>query len=147
MAGLDMGDWLGTGQSRRQLRQYRSFKKARAFVRGLGLKSQREWRDYCKSGKKPADIPANPHRTYANDGWAGLGDWLGTGTVAPAYVNIDLSRRPARSCDGLGLKSSTEWLDYCKSGKKPDDIPADPSKITRMMAGLDGAIGSVLAIV
>ena len=29
-------------------------------MRGLGLKSAREWREYCKSGKKPADIPAEP---------------------------------------------------------------------------------------
>ena len=55
-----MGDWLGTGTVATHLRQYRSFKEARAFVRGLGLKSEAEWRDYCKSGKKPDDIPANP---------------------------------------------------------------------------------------
>jgi len=26
----------------------------------------------------------------------------------------------------LGLKSRKEWRDYSKSGKKPDDIPANP---------------------
>ena len=40
-----MGDWLGTGTVATHLRKYRSFKEARAFVRGLGLKSQAEWRD------------------------------------------------------------------------------------------------------
>ena len=48
----------------------------------LGLKSEAEWREYCKSGKKPADIPADPRRVYAEDGWTGMGDWLGTGRVA-----------------------------------------------------------------
>ena len=48
-----MGDWLGTGTVARRLRQYRSFKEARAFVRSLGLKSEAEWCAYCKSGKKP----------------------------------------------------------------------------------------------
>ena len=48
-------------------------------MRGLGLKSETEWRDYCKSGKKPADIPANPHKAYAEAGWTSWGDWLGTG--------------------------------------------------------------------
>ena len=43
------------------------------FVRGLGLKSSTEWREYCKSGKKPADIPTNANSVYAE---AGLG-WLG----------------------------------------------------------------------
>ena len=51
--GLEWGDWLGTGTDRDRLREYRSFKEARAFVRGLGLKSGAEWSDYCKSGKKP----------------------------------------------------------------------------------------------
>ena len=74
-----MGDWLGTGRTRR----FRTFKEARAFVRGLGLKSQREWDDYRKSGKKPVDIPTNPNRTYAEVDWAGMGDWLGMGTIAP----------------------------------------------------------------
>ena len=26
----------------------------------------------------------------------------------------------------LNLKSGTEWKEYCKSGNKPDDIPAQP---------------------
>ena len=74
-------------------------------MRGLGLKSQAEWRDYCKSGKKPDDIPANPHQIYANDGWAGMGDWLGTGTVAThlrQYRSFKEARAFVRS---LGLKS------------------------------------------
>jgi hypothetical protein len=52
--------------------------KARGFVRNLGLKSETEWRDYRRSGRKPADIPSNPNRTYADSGWAGMADWLGT---------------------------------------------------------------------
>ena len=68
-----MGDWLGTGSIASYLRQYRSFKEARAFARGLGLKSEAEWMNIAKSGEKPDDIPANPDQTYANDGWAGYG--------------------------------------------------------------------------
>lgn len=56
---------------------YQSFKKARAFVRSLGLKSMRKWDDYTKSGMKPDNIPAAPQEVYANDGWAGWNDWLG----------------------------------------------------------------------
>src|SRR5258708_5323492 len=63
------------------LRPYRSFKSARAFVRGW-LKSQAEWFAYVRSGKKPADIPVAPSGTYRDKGWAGYGDWLGNGTVA-----------------------------------------------------------------
>jgi hypothetical protein len=61
---------------------WRPFEEAREFVRGLGLKSKMEWRAYAKSEEKPGDIPANPDNTYAEDGWSGWGDWLGTGTIS-----------------------------------------------------------------
>jgi superfamily II DNA or RNA helicase len=118
------GDWLGTGTIAVHLRQYLSFEKARAFARGLGLKSSDEWNIYNKSGKKPKDIPASPEWVYRRDGWAGWGDWLGTGNV---YKKTFRSFEEARTfVHGLGLSSTAEWYEYCKSGRKPPDIPASP---------------------
>ena len=59
--------------------------KARAFVHSLGLKSRAEWSDYCRSSKKPTDIPADPS-IYA-EFWLGrLGrlarDWHGRSALA-----------------------------------------------------------------
>jgi hypothetical protein len=122
------GDWLGTGRIADQLREYRPFNEARAFVHGLGLKSVREWGDYCKSGKKPADIPAQPSNTYADAGWLGWGDWLGTGTIATYVFQYRPFNEARAFVQGLGLKSHTEWREYCKSGKKPADIPANPNR-------------------
>jgi hypothetical protein len=121
-----IGDWLGTCRVAAQLREYRSFEEARAFVRSLGLKSEKYWRDYTKSGKKPDDIPSAPNLVYANSGWAGLGDWLGTGYVAHRlreYRSFEEARAFARS---LGLGSYTKWRDYIRSGQKPADIPSYP---------------------
>jgi hypothetical protein len=121
-----MGDFLGTGTIPSQDIVYRSFEKAREFVRSLNLKKQKEWHVYCKSGNKPDDIPQKPERTYKNNGWSGFGDWLGTGTVAHkdrVFRPFAESREFVRS---LGLKTGKEWQEYCKSGKKPDDIPAHP---------------------
>jgi superfamily II DNA or RNA helicase len=120
------GDWLGTYRIADRIREYRAFKKARAFVHKLGLKSITQWQNYCRSGKKPDDIPAAPHNTYAEAGWVGYGDWLGTGTVATnvrPYRSFMKARAFVRD---LGLKYEAEWRDYCKSGKKPSDIPATP---------------------
>ena len=124
-----MGDWLGTGFVHQGLRQYKSFRKARAFVHRLGLKSQAEWYDYCKSGKKPADIPYSAAWVYAEDGWSGWGDWLGTGTVAPSLREYQSFKKARAFVRGLNLKSADEWYDYCKSGKKPTDIPTAPQRI------------------
>jgi len=124
-------DWLGT--------DYRPFTEARAWVRGLGLSCQRDWDDYCKGrleGKppKPADIPRTPSGVYRNEGWLGLGDWLGTGTLAPSmrtYRSFTEAREWVR---GLGLSSEKEWKDYGAGrlkGKplKPSDIPASPAAV------------------
>jgi hypothetical protein len=91
------------------------------------LKSESEWRDYCKSGKKPADIPAGASKTYAKTGWAGMGDWLGTGTIAHRYRQFRSFKKARVFARRLGLKSEREWRDYSKSGKKPTDIPASPN--------------------
>ena len=122
------GDWLGTGRVAANLRQYRSFKKARAFVHGLNLKSGAEWTAYCRSGKMPADIPTTPNVVYATSGWAGMGDWLGTGTVAPRLRRFRSFEKARAFVRRLGLKSFAEWQDYSKSGKRPDDIPGHPDR-------------------
>jgi hypothetical protein len=109
--------------------RWKNFDEARAFVRGLDLKTQREWADYCKSDKRPPDIPYEPHVVYANEGWSGLGDWLGPGRVA----NKDRQYRPFAAARefvrGLGLKSREDWSAYAKSGKRPADIPAYPEGV------------------
>jgi hypothetical protein len=121
------GDWLGTGYVATQDRKYRPFEAAREYARGLGLRTQREWREHSRGGKKPPDIPYNPDRAYADAGWRGYGDFLGTGRVrgkgwrpykeARAFVHT------------LGLKNQREWHEYFTSGDKPPDIPSGPAGV------------------
>jgi len=127
MGWVNWGDWLGTGRIADWLREHRSFKKAREFARSLNLKSETEWRSYSKLGKLPNDIPKAPAQVYVEDGWAGYGDWLGTGRTR---ISGRRQFRDARSyVHRLKLKSLTEWSEYCKSGKKPADIPASPRAV------------------
>ena len=98
---------------------YLSFEKARKFVRALSLRSQSEWRDYCKSGKKPHNIPNSPRYVY-KDKWVSSGDFLGTGTIASQNIKF-LSFQDARKVvRTFGLKSMREWKKY---KKKPKNIP------------------------
>lgn len=73
---ISMGDWLGTGYVANKTRKYRSFKDSHAFVLKLGLKGYDEWIAYCKSGKKPHDIPSSPARVYRDNGWYTWGYFL-----------------------------------------------------------------------
>jgi hypothetical protein len=122
-----MGDWLGTGTVASYNKQFLTFTEAREFVQKLGLKNQKEWNEYCKSGNKPDDIPSRPNKTYKNE-FKGFGDFLGTGHAVPkdrVYVSFTKARDFART---LNLKGWVAWRVYCKSGNKPDDIPLLPNK-------------------
>jgi Post-segregation antitoxin CcdA/Phage-integrase repeat unit len=125
---ISWGDWLGTGRIANANKTFKSFEDAREFVRSLGLKSQKEWVEYYKSKKKPSDIPSHAHIVY-KDSWRGFGDWLGTDAIAPQkrqYLPFEEARRHVRS---LRLKGYKEWIDYCKSGRKPVDIPTSPQVV------------------
>jgi len=105
-------------------KDWRPFEEAREFVRSLTLRNRDEWYEYCKSGERPNDIPSTPDKAYKNDGWKGMGDWLGT-----EWKPFEEARDFARS---LQLRSLEEWVQYCKSGKdgipRPNDIPSLPSQ-------------------
>lgn len=72
---LNWSDWLGVGLAQKG-GNYLSFAEARAFARLLGLKSIRQWKDYCHSGNKPREIPATPETIY-KEAWIDWYDWLG----------------------------------------------------------------------
>ena len=75
------GHWLGTGNLR--TKDFVPFKKALLYARSLKLKTNTEWRQWCKSGACPANILSSPGQSYKYEGWQGCGHWLGTVAVAP----------------------------------------------------------------
>ncbi len=122
------GDWLGTGNLPPIKRVYRSFEDAKNYVHSLRLNNYVQWIEYRKSSKRPPDIPTSPNVIYRKD-WKGYGDWSGTGTVASfnkIYRSFEKAKELSHSLD---LKTQSQWSTYCKSGKKPDDIPSYPSVV------------------
>jgi 3-mercaptopyruvate sulfurtransferase SseA len=118
-------DWLGAGRARSN-GDFLPYDEGSAFVRALGLKGKKEWDAYCASGKRPLNIPSNPHQIYAGKGWKSSVDWLGAGRHSNSgflpYGEANDFVRP------LGLKSAQEWYAYCASGERPANIPAHPDK-------------------
>ena len=124
--------------------KWRPFKEARQFARSLGLKNQKEWRTWVKSEARPHDIPNDPSTIYNNKGWTSWGDWLGTGYVANqgrVYRSFQEARVFVRS---LGLQNEDTWRNWIKSGKCPNDIPADPRRVYKNSGwvGLDDWLGT-----
>ncbi|MDH3203339.1 MAG: hypothetical protein OEL81_01510 [Nitrosopumilus sp.] len=101
-------------------KEFRDFEDARKFIGSLKLKSTKEWKQYCKSGNKPEDIPSNPNATYKNE-WKGYVDWLGK-----SFLSFNDAKKYVQK---LRLKSYTEWTEFRKSGNKPEDIPSAPAQV------------------
>jgi rhodanese-related sulfurtransferase len=102
-----------------------SFDEARKFVHSLNLKSEKDWVEYHKNNKI-SNIPVYPRNTYKE--FVSMGDWLGTNTVA-TYKKKYLPFEEARAfVHLLNFKKEEEWIVYCKSGNKPDNIPSKPRR-------------------
>ncbi len=125
---INWGDWLGTGYIANRLRKYRTFEKARRFVRKLKLKNQAQWHKYSKSRMMPKDIPSFPEGVYKKD-WISMGDWLGTGFVANQLRNFRSFEKAREYVHRLDLKNNAQWKKYSKSGMRPSDIPSNPNKV------------------
>ena len=108
--------------------KYLSFPEARSFVRRLGLKSSKEWRKYCISGKRPSIIPTSPDKKYGKE-WVSWGDWLGTENISTHKIKYREFIQAKKYVRSLGITTIDGWKLYCKSGKKPHDIPSKPYRV------------------
>ena len=105
------------------------FEEARKFVRSLGLKNVKEWREWSKSGMRPSYIRANPDSVYKDTGWQGWGEFLGNSNISKRDIEF-LSFEEAREyVIPLGLKNHKEWREWSKSGGRPSYIPGDPYQL------------------
>ena len=119
------GHWLGTGNQR--TRSFLPFGEALAVARSLNLANLREWYVWCKEGRRPPNVPSNPHRTYKDGEWQGWGHWLGTGNQhTKQFLPFGEALAVARS---LNLANRFEWQQWCKEGRRPPNVPAYPEKI------------------
>jgi hypothetical protein len=148
---VSWGDWFG--YEPRNDRKWRPFLEAREFIYSLRLKNLRDWQKYRRGGfpdlpSKPDDIPVAPEYVYAEKGWLGNGDWIGTGNQKYRRVvprDFNLARDFARS---LKLSSRTEWRNFAygkmkNMQKRPADIPGEPDKTyaDKGWAGWDDWLG------
>ena len=118
------GDFLGNEKV-----EYLTFEEAREFARNLNFKNSTEWREWCKSGNKPENIPVTPEKVYKDKGWKGWGDFLGTGFVATQnreYLSFEEAREIVFS---LNVESKSKWAEIVKSKQLPNGIPHKPDYI------------------
>ncbi|MFN5183970.1 MAG: DEAD/DEAH box helicase family protein [Bacteroidota bacterium] len=120
-------DFLGTKNFKKF--NYLPFSEAKKFVQKLGLKTGKEWQSYCKSGKKPSNIPGKPERVYSKSGWVNIGDFLGTGNISNQKREYMKFEELKKYLKPLKLLSKKDWFNFIHSGKKPNNIPNYPDGV------------------
>ena len=106
---------------------WKSFTEGRALVRGLGLKGEKGWEAWSKSGQRPSDIPATQTgRTATTAGSRGL-----TGLAMGRTSRVEELHGGAGARAGAGAEGREGVEAWSKSGQRPSDIPAHPDRTYR----------------
>jgi len=120
------GDWLGTMKIGNTKRNYRSFKKARSYVRKYKFKNTGDYRKWSKSGNRPIDIPANPYQIYED--FISMTDYLSTGNK-----HIVGKWKPYKEAREYMHKQKFKTFKDVKisyrNGKLARDIPVNAKKV------------------
>jgi superfamily II DNA or RNA helicase len=119
------GDFLGIADYKPNDEDWLSFKKARSFVRKLGLKNKVEWDEIKKTDKIPYNIPKSPDYVYEN--WKSVGDWIGTGRIADQYKSYLDFEDARKFMSENNIKSTSQWRKY----RKENIIKNIPYKLER----------------
>ena len=91
----------GTGNTATKRTEWLPFEEARAVVHQLRLQSSIEWREFCKSGKRPSNIPALPSDVYRFKGWVSMPHWLGYERKRASNVDDLMQSISIREASGL----------------------------------------------
>ena len=121
------GHWLGTGTQCSHTKTFLPFGEALAVAQSLKLANQFEWKEWCKEGMRPPDVPALPSQVYENDGWQGWVHWLGSGNIKKPSKFAPFGQALAFA-QSLGLASAKEWKVWCKEGRRPPNVPSHPDR-------------------
>ena len=135
---IDWGTFLGTGYKKNY--NYLPLSKAKKIIHPLKLKSETEWIKYYDENKI-IELPKFPRVYYRGKGWRSMSDFLGHGIPAGTKRVYWPYSKAKTFVKKLNLKSSMEWNEYSKSGKRPLEIPGNPSKIYKEFKSFSDFLG------
>ena len=103
-----------------------SYEKTSKYLKKYGVKSSLEFRKLMAENKFPKQLPRSPYYFYERKGtWKGWGHILGNNRIYKSkgfkWLSYDKARKFVRT---LKLKTSNEWIEFSKSGKRPFNIPS-----------------------
>lgn len=133
---ISWSDWLGVEIVSNKNKKFISYDNAREIVHLLNIKSNNEWREICKNGGKPNNIPSNPDIVFKNNGWVSWSDWLGYDEkklrILPEYLTYEEAKNYVSKFD---LKTHKDWVNFSKTNR-PKNIPSNPWKYYKEWSGI-----------
>lgn len=139
------------GQTRRLSvtppKKRRDFAEATRTVQALNFSTVQQYREWAKSSACPEDIPRDPARAYAAEGWEGYPAFLGTNPATGSKKQFD-SFRVARTWAREHLiANSNHWRELAEIGKLPKSLPVHPNlTYARQWKGWERFLGPVYRI-
>ncbi len=126
------GEFLGTNSISRDDYSFLEYDKAKKYISRFKFKTWEEFREWAKGLRSdlppiPNFIPKYPRDVYIGKGWIGIGDWLGTNSVAnfnKQFYSFAKARTYVRK---LGLQTLANWQLYSKT-KRQSFIPSHPDQ-------------------
>lgn len=109
----------------KKLIYYYDFRTSKHFVRKVKIKCVKQWENFCKSGKKPRELPSAPNKFYKKE-WISWSEFFGKKEMSFKKRNIKSFKKLKNIVKKLNIKTRKEWREYCSSGKKPNTIPSHP---------------------
>ena len=128
---ISWGDFLESGYVANANRSYVSYEEAKRIIANANPRprTRSEYNEAIRSGVLPSNLPLNAPLIYKNDGWQGVGDYLGTGRVAThhqKFLSYAECKEAIRAME-LPPTSQKEWQLMAKRDQLPPGIPHDPS--------------------
>ena len=141
---ISWGHFLWYRRQLAPIKVWRSYKKAKQFIKSFNFKNQYEWKwrsyikgEYKKLPKLPIDIPRSVFSVYRDKGWLGWGDFLGTNnkaTFRKDYISYSEAKKVLKK---VGIKTENDFRKWM-SGKfktkikfKDKKIPTSPNRTYR----------------
>ena len=123
---IDLGDWLGTGNTGNKKKKRMPYEQAKAYIQALGIKTQHEFFAWRKIGPRPETIPTDPNKAYFE--FKSWGEFLGTDRIAnqdrgKTYWNYERAKEFLKP---LHIHSFKHYKELCKLGIIPKEIPKSP---------------------
>ena len=100
---------------------FRSYEAAQALMKELGIRTQKQFQEWSRSGERPLDFPSNPHNAYKSE-WNGWDEFFSKKSWRSYGAAQVLMQE-------LGIRTQKQFQEWSRSGERPKNIPSHPDRV------------------